>query len=141
MIKEVKSTLPLETLCKGIPKEFVQFLKYIRELGFTETPNYKYLRRLFRKLFVISGYDFDYRYDWVENKYKKKSKKHSKFEDKKKELKAMAKQLTNNMNKISKVYFKPQEFFSLNRSFRRNKKFNIHLSAAFLLFIHLCLLF
>jgi len=103
MIKEVKSTMPLETLCKGIPKEFVTFLKYVKELGFTETPNYKYLKRLFRKLFVISGYDFDYRYDWVEDKYKKKSKKHSKFEDKKKELKAMAKQLTKNMNKISKV--------------------------------------
>ncbi len=102
MIKEVKTTLPLETLCKGIPKEFMMFLKYVRELGFTETPNYKYLKRLFRKLFVISGYDFDYRYDWVEDKYKRKHKKHSKFEDKKKELKAMAKLLTKNMNKISK---------------------------------------
>lgn len=91
MIKEVKSTMPLDTLCKGIPKEFVTYLGYIRGLGFTEAPNYKYLKRLFRKLFVISGYDFDYRYDWVEDKYKKKSKKHSKFEDKKKELKAMAK--------------------------------------------------
>merc|ERR1711959_746954 len=94
--------MPFESLCKGIPKEFITYLKYVRELGFAETPNYKYLKRLCRRLFVISGYDFDYRYDWVEDKYKKKSKKHSKFEDKKKELKAMAKQLTKNMNKISK---------------------------------------
>ena len=86
MIKEVKSTIPLDSLCKGIPKEFVTYLNYVRGLGFTEQPNYKYLKRLFRKLFVISGYDFDYRYDWVEDKYKKKSKKHSKFEDKKLEL-------------------------------------------------------
>ena len=118
MIKEVKSTMPLETLCKGIPKEFVTYLSYVRGLGFTETPNYKYLKRLFRKLFVISGYDFDYRYDWVEDKIKKRSKKHSKFEDKKKELKAMAKQLTKNMNKISKVKI----YFSIMLIFFRNLK-------------------
>ena len=46
MIKEVKSTMPLETLCKGIPKEFVTYLSYVRGLGFTETPNYKYLNSI-----------------------------------------------------------------------------------------------
>ena len=58
----------------------------MRNLDFIEQPDYKYLKGLFRKLFVNSGYSFDYNYDWVANKYKKKSKKCSKFEEKKLEL-------------------------------------------------------
>ena len=85
MVKEVKSTMQLDQLCKGIPKEFIMYLNYVKALGFMEQPNYRYLTRLFRKLFVISGYDFDYRYDWVEDKYKN-FKKPSNFEDKKLEL-------------------------------------------------------
>ena len=38
MIKEVKSTIPLDSLCKGVPKEFVTYLNYVRGLGFTEQP-------------------------------------------------------------------------------------------------------
>jgi len=62
----------------------------VRNLDFIEQPDYKYLKGLFRKLFVMSGYSFDYNYDWVKNKYKKKSKKHSKLEDKKLKLRQMA---------------------------------------------------
>ena len=72
MVKEVKSTTQLDQLCEGIPEEFNEYLNYVKGLGFKEQPNYKYLTKLFRNLFVISGYDFDYHYDWVQDKQKKK---------------------------------------------------------------------
>lgn len=40
-------------------------MDYVKKLEFTEKPNYKYLKKIFRKLFVESGFDFDYDYDWV----------------------------------------------------------------------------
>lgn len=64
MISDMKMNTPLEVLCEDLPKEFLTFLTYVKGLMFDETPNYKYLKKLFRKLFVESGYDFDYSYDW-----------------------------------------------------------------------------
>jgi hypothetical protein len=64
MISAMKMNTPLEVLCEDLPKEFSTFLTYVKSLLFEETPNYKYLKRLLRKLFVESGYDFDYNYDW-----------------------------------------------------------------------------
>jgi len=43
-------------------------LKYVKELGFEETPNYENLRKLFRDLFNKTGELFDNQYDWKVNK-------------------------------------------------------------------------
>ena len=63
-IANLKMKTPPEELCKGLPKAFESYMNYVKELGFTEEPNYKYLKKLFRKLFLESGCDFDYAYDW-----------------------------------------------------------------------------
>lgn len=59
----------------------------------------------------MSGFDFDYRYDWVEQrksrKYpNKKSTKLSKFEEKKQNLKSKAKELDKMMGKVNKILAK-----------------------------------
>ena len=41
------------------------YLQTIRELKFTEKPDYSFLRKLFRDLFVKEGFVLDYEYDWV----------------------------------------------------------------------------
>ena len=38
-------------LCRGFPNEFSMYLQYTRALRFDETPDYTYLRQLFRILF------------------------------------------------------------------------------------------
>lgn len=63
-IGEMKIALSIETLCEGLPKEFAIYLNYVRNLKFDEPPNYKYLKKLFRKLFLETGYDLDSKYDW-----------------------------------------------------------------------------
>lgn len=46
---------PTEVLCKGFPTEFVVFFQYVRSLRFDDKPDYAYLRKLFRDLFVREG--------------------------------------------------------------------------------------
>ena len=63
-ISEKKMVTPIEVLCKGYPNEFAVYLNYCRNLRFDEKPDYAYLRRLFRELFVRKGFQMDYVYDW-----------------------------------------------------------------------------
>lgn len=40
-------------------------MNYSRALRFDDKPDYAFLRKLFRDLFVREGYHYDYLYDWV----------------------------------------------------------------------------
>jgi len=39
-------------------------LNYCRSLRFEDKPDYLFLRKLFKKLFVKEGFEYDYLYDW-----------------------------------------------------------------------------
>ena len=65
-IAELKIKTPVEQLCYGLPSQFATYLTYVKGLEFIEDPDYKYLKKLFRTLFVENGYDYDYNYDWIE---------------------------------------------------------------------------
>ncbi|KAJ3105985.1 serine/threonine protein kinase [Phlyctochytrium planicorne] len=60
-----KMTTPAEVLCRGFPNEFAVYMNYIRSLGFDDKPDYNYLRKLFRDLFIRQGYVFDSVFDWT----------------------------------------------------------------------------
>jgi casein kinase I family protein HRR25 len=64
-IMERKMVTPADVLCRGFPKEFAQYLNYTRSLRFEDKPDYTYLRKLFRELFVREGYQYDYVFDWT----------------------------------------------------------------------------
>jgi casein kinase 1 len=63
-ICEVKARTSFEELCHDVPPEFVQYFHSVRNLKFTERPNYTELKLLFRSLFLRDGYTYDYKYDW-----------------------------------------------------------------------------
>lgn len=65
VICEKKQKTSLETLCKGVPVEFVQYLSTIKSLEFTDKPDYTQLRRNFRDLFMREGFQMDYVFDWT----------------------------------------------------------------------------
>ncbi|XP_032331004.1 casein kinase I-like [Camelus ferus] len=69
-ISEKKMSTPVEVLCKGFPAEFAMYLNYCRGLRFEETPDYVYLRQLFRMLFRTLNHHHDYTFDWVMLKQK-----------------------------------------------------------------------
>jgi casein kinase 1/casein kinase 1 epsilon len=74
-IMDKKIETSVETLCKGFPSEFTTFLTYCRNLKFEDKPDYNYLRTLLKDLFVKSGYEMDYQYDWNILAKKKKEEK------------------------------------------------------------------
>jgi serine/threonine protein kinase len=47
LIGEYKMKISLDELCDKLPQCFKEYLKYCRNLKFSETPDYKYLKRLF----------------------------------------------------------------------------------------------
>ncbi|CAA7028069.1 unnamed protein product [Microthlaspi erraticum] len=68
-ISEKKMLTPVEVLCKSQPSEFTSYFHYCRSLRFEDKPDYSYLRRLFRDLFIREGYQLDYVFDWTILKY------------------------------------------------------------------------
>jgi hypothetical protein len=67
-IKNKKIQTTPESLCVGYPQEFATYLRYCRDLKFDMKPDYSYLRKLFRDLFIKNGYECDWKYDWTSQK-------------------------------------------------------------------------
>jgi len=66
-LHNLKRNLPLHKYGKNIPKEFITYLKYVRNLNYAVEPDYEYLRNLFRhcaKGLKIT-YPYDYNFDWI----------------------------------------------------------------------------
>ncbi|XP_030465263.2 casein kinase 1-like protein 2 isoform X1 [Syzygium oleosum] len=68
-ISEKKVSTSIEALCRGYPTEFASYFHYCRSLRFDDKPDYSYLKRLFRDLFIREGFQFDYVFDWTILKY------------------------------------------------------------------------
>ena len=64
-ILEKKMEISSTELCDGIPKEFVEFLEYIKNLGYNEKPEYGMLRHLFDNIMEKNKFNYDYIYDWT----------------------------------------------------------------------------
>lgn len=45
----------LQSLCRGYPTEFASYFHYCRSLRFEDKPDYGYLKRIFRDLFIREG--------------------------------------------------------------------------------------
>ena len=63
-ILNVKNSTSLETLCEGLPREFLLYMKYCRLLRFPQQPDYVLLRDLLITLFKNCNYKLDFIYDW-----------------------------------------------------------------------------
>ncbi|KAL3618222.1 Casein kinase 1-like protein 2 [Castilleja foliolosa] len=68
-ISEKKVSTSIEALCRSYPAEFASFFHYCRSLRFDDKPDYAYLKRIFRDLFIREGFQFDYVFDWTILKY------------------------------------------------------------------------
>jgi serine/threonine protein kinase len=64
-ILEKKIEISSNELCKGLPKEFENFLEYTKQLKYEERPNYNILRKLLDNIMKRKNYNYDYIYDWT----------------------------------------------------------------------------
>jgi hypothetical protein len=60
---EKRSARP-ETLCRGLPEEFEEFLRYCRRLKFQECPDYALWREAFRDLAEEEGFSESDQFIW-----------------------------------------------------------------------------
>ncbi|CAH9143701.1 unnamed protein product [Cuscuta epithymum] len=72
-ISEKKVSTSIEALCRSYPSEFASYFHYCRSLRFDDKPDYAYLKRIFRDLFIREGFQFDYIFDWTILKYQQQS--------------------------------------------------------------------
>lgn len=64
---EKKRDTKLDELCEGCPKEFKQIIKYIRKLGYKETPDYAFIKYMLNKIRKRNKILNDGKYDWDTN--------------------------------------------------------------------------
>ena len=54
----------MEKLCKDTPKPFFNYLKYVKNLTFTEQPNYDSLKKMFVYFLKAHKENIDNNFDW-----------------------------------------------------------------------------
>ena len=65
-ILKMKREIKPEELCKDLPKQMVEYMKYVQNLGFEEKPDYKYLKGLFKSILKDIKVDLDnYVFSWI----------------------------------------------------------------------------
>ena len=80
-ILNMKIAIKPEVLCKGLPEEFEQYIKYCRTLNFEKDPDYNYLRGLFITILIKNQLNNNFNFIWVKNNKKLKSRKEGEFTD------------------------------------------------------------
>ena len=51
-----------------MPTEFATYQNYCRNLKFEDKPDIGYLRKILNDLFHKQGYEYDHKYDWMDQK-------------------------------------------------------------------------
>ena len=74
IITKVRMELTDEKLCKGLPNEFVHYMKYVKNLGFEQEPNYEYLNSLFVSILSKKEISQNLTFFWIKQKPKKNEK-------------------------------------------------------------------
>ena len=49
---QIKQAISNEELCSALPNQFASYLNYVKNLAFDETPNYGYMRGLFKEVLL-----------------------------------------------------------------------------------------
>jgi casein kinase I family protein HRR25 len=64
-ILEKKMEISSRKLCEGLPLEFAKFLDYVKNLQYTDNPDYEYLRNLLKIILKENNLSYNYLYDWT----------------------------------------------------------------------------
>lgn len=61
----LKQETTTEELCRDLPSAFLRYFSYVRLLEPGDTPDYQYLRKLFRQVMRQERLEHDHVYDWT----------------------------------------------------------------------------
>ena len=63
-ILKIKMNTKPDKLCLGLPYQFEEYIKYVRNMTYEQEPDYNYLRNLFLNALESNGGKMDFCYDW-----------------------------------------------------------------------------
>ena len=65
-IYKMKREITNEVLCRFLPKEMLDYMRYVQRLGFEENPDYKYLKNLFKSiLYRLNPNHGQFIFSWI----------------------------------------------------------------------------
>ena len=70
-ILQIKLNSKINVLCDKLPKEFIKFVNYIKELNFEQRPDYQYLKSILRNIYNKYNFNHDSIYDFTDYLTKK----------------------------------------------------------------------
>ena len=70
-ILQIKLNSEVNVLCDKLPKEFIEFVNYIKELGFEHRPNYQYLKTILGNIYNKYNFNYDSIYNFTDYLTKK----------------------------------------------------------------------
>ena len=75
-IYRMKKAIKPDQLCQTLPQEFVQYMRYVQNLGFESNPDYNYLKKLFHHILKDLNLNADkLLFSWIKQSDIKKIKK------------------------------------------------------------------
>ena len=74
IITKIKLEISEENLCKGLPNEFIEYMKYVKKLEFEQEPDYKYLNGLFLSILSKNEMKRNIKFFWIKQKSIKPAK-------------------------------------------------------------------
>jgi len=86
---KIKESTSAEDLCQGLPRCFLNFLRYSKSLKFEDKPDYKLLRSFFEDYFQeqkFLRFETDLKLDWVTRREAILEEKKKREEEEEKEL-------------------------------------------------------
>ena len=78
-IAKQKMEISNEKLCAGLPIEFVNYMKYVKNLDFEQDPDYKYLKGLFINILTTNEMRRNILFFWIKPKITKKNELHTNY--------------------------------------------------------------
>ncbi|KAJ3268097.1 serine/threonine protein kinase [Terramyces sp. JEL0728] len=114
-IMEKKITTSTQDLCAGLPREFVTYLDYVRKLRFEDTPDYTWLRQMFRDLFIRQSYVYDYVFDWILVKEERDNQERLKKIPNQRRTRQSVSQLTQPLVPMNNQYYDESKVRQINR--------------------------
>ena len=81
-ILQIKLNSSVNVLCDKLPNEFIEFVKYIKNLAFDDKPDYQYLKNILGNIYDSFNYNYDIIYDFTEYLTEKEKEELEKDKDK-----------------------------------------------------------
>ena len=64
---KIKENISLENLCKSLPNQIIEYIKYIKKLDVEQLPDYNYLKGLFKSILKKNNLNEVKFFSWIRN--------------------------------------------------------------------------